>query len=145
VRPARDPEEVTPLWLSHHWPEDYGRCAVVGGRHVCRRCLVLYPVAIVVMAASLAGARLPGPAEVVAMAVLPLPALVDFALEHLGRTPPSSRRLVAVTVPLGVGLGIAFGRYLRAPGDPWFWGVVVLYLGLALATWLTGRRAPTAE
>jgi hypothetical protein len=142
---VREPEEVTPLWLSHHWPDDYGRCVVVGGRHVCRRCLVLYPIALVAMVATLAGLRLPGPAEVAAMALLPLPALVDFAVEHLGRSAPSARRLVVVTVPLGVGLGIALGRYLEAPADPWFWGVVVAYLAVALATWLTGRRAPTGE
>jgi hypothetical protein len=142
---VREPEDVTPLWLSHHWPDDYGRCVVVGGRHVCRRCLVLYPIALVVVVASLAGLRLPGPAEVVAMALLPLPALLDFAVEHLGRSEPSARRLVVVTVPLGVGLGIALGRYLEAPGDLWFWGVVVAYLAVALATWLTGRRAPTGE
>ena len=41
------PVADTPMMLSHHFPEDYDRCAVVAGFHVCRRCLVLYPVALV--------------------------------------------------------------------------------------------------
>ena len=49
--PGGDPVDLlpdTPMWLSHHWPPDYDRCAVVAGLHVCRRCLVLYPLARVV-------------------------------------------------------------------------------------------------
>ena len=45
--PVPPPVADTPMWLSHHWPSDYDRCAVVAGRHVCRRCLVLYPLALV--------------------------------------------------------------------------------------------------
>ena len=41
------PVADTPMWLSHHWPSGYDRCAVIAGRHVCRRCLVLYPLALV--------------------------------------------------------------------------------------------------
>jgi hypothetical protein len=139
---VRPPQEVTPLWLSHHWPDDYDRCVVVAGRHVCRRCLVLYPLAIAVMVSSVAGARLPGGVEVAAMALLPLAAVIDFVVEHLGRSRPSPRRLVAVTVPLGVGLGLGFGRYVQSPGDPWFWAVVVGYGVVAVAAWATGRRTP---
>ena len=43
------------IWLAHHWPDEYDRCVVLGGRHVCRRCLVLYPLALAVAIASLAG------------------------------------------------------------------------------------------
>lgn len=132
--------EVTPLWLSHHWPDDYDRCVLVAGRHVCRRCLVLYPVAFAVMALSLAGLRLPGPAEVVAMVLLPLPAVIEFCVEHVGRSHHSPRRLVAVTVPLGIALGLGFGRYLRSPGDPGFWAVVLGYGLAAGLAFLTGRR-----
>jgi hypothetical protein len=132
--------DVTPLWLSHHWPDDYDRCVVVGGRHVCRRCLVLYPIAFVVMGLSLLGVRLPGPAEVAALVLLPLPAVVEFCLEHLGRARHAPGRLVAVTVPLGVALGIGFGRYLRSPADPWFWAVVIAYGAATGLAFLSGRR-----
>ena len=43
------------MWLAHHWPEHYDRCAVVAGRHVCRRCLVLYPPTLAVAFATLGG------------------------------------------------------------------------------------------
>lgn len=137
---SRAPEDVTPLWLSHHWPGDYDRCAVVAGRHVCRRCLVLYPITFVVLAAAVLGARLPSGLELAGYAVLPLPALVDFVLEHLGLVRPAPRRLVVVTVPLGVGLGLGFARYVHAPGDPWFWLITFGYLTVAGAAWATGRR-----
>jgi hypothetical protein len=137
---GRDRGGVTPLWLSHHWPEDYDRCAVVAGRHVCRRCLWMYPIALVVLVAGATGARAPDAVEVVGYAVLCLPAAVDFVLEHLGRVLPSPRRMVAVTIPLGVGLGLGFTRYVHAPADPWFWSITLAYGAATAAAWLTGRR-----
>jgi hypothetical protein len=137
---SRPEEEVTPLWLSHHWPDDYERCTLVRGRHVCRRCSWMYPIAFVVLAAGVLGARPPAPLEIVGYAVLTLPALVDFVLEHLGRLGPSARRMVAVSVPLGVGLGLGFTRYVHAPGDLWFWLITVTYAAVAGGAWLTGRR-----
>jgi len=133
-------DDVTPLWLSHHWPDDYERCAVVRGRHVCRRCLWMYPVAFAVLAAGVLGPRLPAPVEIAGYALAALPALVDFVLEHLGRVRQSARRMVIVSVPLGVGLGLGFTRYVHAPGDPWFWAVTVGYGAVAVTAWSTGRR-----
>ncbi len=130
---ADGPEEVTALWLSHHWPDDYDRCVVVGGRHVCRRCLVLYPLAAAVMVVAYVGGWAAGPVGTWLFVALPLPAVVDLCLEQLAVVAPSSRRLVAVTVPLAIGLGIGFARYLESPGDPLFWGVVVGYTAVCLA------------
>ncbi|MCD9622984.1 hypothetical protein [Rhabdothermincola salaria] len=131
---------MTPLWLSHHWPDDYERCTLVGGRHVCRRCLWMYPLAFGVLVVGVLGVRLPPTVEIAGYAVATLPALVDFVLEHLGWSRPSPRRMVIVSVPLGVGLGLGFTRYVHAPGDPWFWAITVAYAGVAGAAWLTGRR-----
>lgn len=134
---------MTALWLSHHWPDDYDRCVVVGRRHVCRRCLVLYPVAGVVMVAALAGGWGSGDLAGWLLVLLPLPAVADLCLEHLGVVEPSPPRLVAVTVPLAVGLGAGFARYVESPGDALFWGVVVAYTAVCLVAVAIGwRRRP---
>lgn len=127
----RELDSVTPLWLSHHWPEDYDRCLVVGGRHVCRRCAVLYPLALVTMVASLL--LLPptwGP-DPWLLVLLPLPAVIELVGEQAGVLRHRPRRQVAVTVPLGVALGRGFARYLEHPADPLFWGVVAAYSAVA--------------
>ncbi|MFN8038192.1 MAG: hypothetical protein U0Q07_03180 [Acidimicrobiales bacterium] len=145
--PAPADRRVTPMWLAHHWPEDYDRCVRIGRSHVCRRCLVLYPLAL----ATALVIGLLGPVAVTpwltaaALVVLPLPAVVDFVAEHRGWVQPSARRLVAVTVPLAVGLGAGFARYLEHLADPWFWAVVVVYGGVCAATALWRRRAPSAS
>ena len=74
----------TPIWLAHHWPDEYDRCVLVGRRHICRRCIVMYPIAFAVIALSLAGVALPTPWSQLALVFLPLPALVEFVGEHLG-------------------------------------------------------------
>jgi hypothetical protein len=137
---SEDDGRITPLWLSHHWPEDYDRCVRIGRSHVCRRCVVLYPIAFAVLGVSVAVSAQPGTLGVAALVLLPLPALLDFVAEQLQLVRPSPSRLVAVTIPLGIGLGAGFARYVESPGDRWFWGVVLVYglfAGLAL---LWGRR-----
>jgi uncharacterized membrane protein len=130
---ARATTTLTPMWLSHHQPDAYGRCIRVGRRHVCRRCGVLYPVAFAVVGLALLGARLSNVGEIVAFVVLPLPAVVELLAEQLGRRPYNPRRQVLVTIPLGVGLGVGFTRYLADITDPVFWGVVIVYGGVCLA------------
>jgi hypothetical protein len=125
-------ERISPLWLAHHYPEDYDRCVRIRRTHVCRRCLVLYPLASVVLVLSF-GASPPAWVDVVALVVLPLPALVELVGEQLGRWRYRPTRQMAVTVPLAVGLGRGFARYLDDQADPLFWGVVVGYTTIALA------------
>ena len=137
---------VTPLWLSHHYPEDYDRCVRIGRSHICRRCLALYPLAIVVMFVGLAlgsGVSNDNTLATAAMIVLPLPAVVEFVLEHVGVIGYNLRRQVALTMLMAVGLGFAFARYLRHPSDVLFWVVVALYGGVCVAAALSGRREPT--
>jgi len=123
--PAR-PARITPLWLAHHYPEDYGRCVRIGRSHVCRRCLVLYPVAFVVMVAT-AGWEPSTTVDVLLVAGLPLPGVVEFVAEHLGAVRYSPPRQVVVTVALGAGLGRGLARYLADRADPPFWSVVIGY------------------
>ena len=116
------------LWLSHHWPDEYERCAVVGGRHVCRRCLVLYPIALVVMALSLAGfAPWPEAYDVGFIWLLCVPATLDFMAEKLLGVDYSARRQIVVTALVA----LAFGRGLAHEiDDRWswyFWGPVLAF------------------
>ena len=135
----------TPIWLSHHWPDQYDRCVLVGHRHVCRRCLVMYPLAFLVAGLAVAGWALPSPWSQIALVVLPLPALVDFVGEHRRLWAHSPRRLTWLGALQGLGLGVGFGRYLDNPADPWFWGVGILYSSIAFVAAVTAPTTPTGS
>lgn len=134
----------TPIWLAHHWPDQYDRCVVVAGRHVCRRCLVMYPVAFVVAALSVGGLQLASPWSQLALVVLPLPALVEFVGEHRRAWGHRPGRQAAFAGLQGLGMGVGFGRYLEDPADPWFWAVGITYSAVALVAALTAPR-PTGR
>lgn len=134
-----DGGRVTPMWMAHHYPEDYDRCVVVGRNHVCRRCLVLYPIAFVVMVATMFVAPDSTMSDRVVMIVLPLPAVVDFIAEHLGYVEYRPWRQVLVTVPLAVALGRGFAIYVNRPASALFWGTVVVYGGICTAVMLGSR------
>ena len=136
-----EPAVLTPLWLSHHYPEDYDHCVQLGDRYVCRRCVVLYPLAAVALTISLAAGGVGSASSALALAVGGLPALVEMVGEQLGWWAYSPRRQAAVSVPLGVGVGIGLARYLEAPGDIAFWVVVLTYAAIgALAILARSRR-----
>ena len=140
---------ITPLWLAHHYPDGYDRCVRIGRSHVCRRCLVLYPLAVAVLLVGLAigapaASPLDGMLTAVLLVALPIPAVIEWTLEHSGVVAYSPRRQVLVSVPLGLGLGAGFVRYLDNLTDPLFWGVVVVYGGYcaAIALLLARRVGP---
>lgn len=116
------------LWLAHHWPDEYERCAVVGGRHVCRRCLTLYPLAILTAVLGFAG-LVPWPASLDLFFIwgLCLPATAEFLGEKLLGWSYNATRQVAVTALLAP----AFGRGLFYEiQDRWsveFWGPIILF------------------
>ena len=126
------------MWLSHHDPSGYDRCVLVAGRQVCRRCLVLYPLAFVVLVvAQVSGWS--GSSEALALVALPLPAVIEFVLEHRGVIRYSPVRQMVVTIPLAVALGAGFDRYLDRPGDVLFWSIVVGYTAVCLWSAMAGR------
>jgi hypothetical protein len=94
---------------------------------------VLYPLAFAVAAVALLTDREPTSLDALWLLALPLPAVVEFCLEHLGRLPYRAVRQIVVTLPLAVALGLGFARYLEDPGDLLFWAMVLIYGGACLA------------
>ena len=132
---------VTPLWIAHHYPEDYRRCLVVGKTRVCCRCIVLYPIAIAVIVLALRGIRWSHSLDPWLLALLPLPSVTEFVMEHLGLITYRQRRQIMLTIPLAAALGVGFARYLHRPTDPLFWSMVAIYCGVCiLATAIGSRR-----
>jgi uncharacterized membrane protein len=117
------------LW-THHWADQHERCAHVGGRLICRRCLVLYPVTVLVLLLSRFGLRWSDSLDTVLLFALPLPLVIDFVSEHIGFTRYSPRRQVATTMLGAIALGQAFSRFLDQNSDPKFWTMVTSYAGL---------------
>lgn len=128
------------MWHAHHWPDEYDRCVAIGGRHVCRRCLTLYPLALTVAALSLAGVVLwPESLDLWLIWGLCIPATLDFVLEQLGVIRYSARRQVVTTALLAPALGRGFGHELD---DAWsweFWGPVLTFCSIWFIATLVGR------
>lgn len=119
------------MWLAHHWPEEYDRCVVIGGRHVCRRCLLLYPIALLVAVVSLTG-HPPWPDSLDLWLIwgLCVPATVDFVAEQIGFVRYSAARQMIVTLIMAPALGQGFSHELD---DSWsweFWGPVLVFCTL---------------
>ncbi len=122
------------LWLAHHWPGEYERCTIIGGRHVCRRCLVLYPVALIVLAVSFAGfAPWPERLDVWMVWLLSIPATLDFLAEKLRGVPYNPRRQVAVTLLVALALGRGFAHEFDDRWSWLFWGPVLVFGGIWFA------------
>jgi hypothetical protein len=105
------------MWLTHHWPEHHDRCLHAGSVLVCRRCAVLYPLAIAT-AALVLWTNPPEVAAVVAMWLLPLPMTLEWVAEHRGEIEHSPRRLVWLSAFAAIGVGAALAAHLRQPFDP---------------------------
>jgi uncharacterized membrane protein len=142
--PLRDEWHVdaNPLWLTHHWPDEYDRCATVRGRLVCRRCLVLYPLALVAALVLAHVASWPERLDPWFLWLLPLPAVVEFVAEQLRLVRHSPRRLVVLTTLLAVACGRLYVRYLDDHTDGLVWTVVTAYAGACLAAWFVRAFRP---
>ena len=131
---------VSPIWLSHHEPSEYSRCVRVGEAHLCRRCLLLWPLTFAVLALAGAGVRWGRSLDPYLLVALPAPAVAEFVLEHLGYVRYRPVLQAVVTAPLACALGVGFDRYLGRQGDPLFWGVVVGYGAVSFGSVVLGAR-----
>lgn len=131
-----DPEPAvadTPMWLSHHWPHAYDRCAVVGGLHVCRRCLILYPLAIVTGIVVSIGSWWPHGIDAWVLWLFPLPGVIEFVADNIGAVRYSPTRQVALSAAGAVAAGVGYTRYLDETLDPLVWSVVGVYTAVCVA------------
>ncbi len=97
-----------------------------------------YPIALLAMAAGLAGLHWPSTLDPVLLWVLPAPAILDFVAEHLVRTPYNAKRQTILSAIAAVAFGRGLTRYLLEPGDSLFWNVAIVY-SLVMATSAIGR------
>lgn len=134
------PVADTPMWLSHHWPSGYDRCAVVAGRHVCRRCLVLYPVALLTGILVSLGSWWSPVLDPWVLWLLPMPGVVEFVLDNLGAIRYSPVRQMVLSALGAMAAGVGYVRYLDHNTDPLVWGVVLAYGGICLAGAVVGAR-----
>jgi hypothetical protein len=134
-------ERRTALWLSHHWPEDYDRCARIGHTHVCRRCLWFWPICLGTTVLALAGVRWGSALDPWLLFLLPVPVVVEWWAEHLDVVRYSATRQTVLTVLCAPAVGVGLARYLESPGDPLFWGVVATYAVVCIIpVVIQGRR-----
>lgn len=106
---------ASPIWLSHHHQDSYERCVRVGQRHVCRRCLVLYPVALLVSVLTAVAWTPTGLLSTLAMWVLPVPVVIEWIGEHLFGWSYRPRRQSVLTAIAAPGLGVALGIHFDNP------------------------------
>lgn len=141
----RDRRASRQMWHAHHWPDEYDRCVTIGRRHVCRRCLTLYPASLAVAVAYLAGVLLwPVALDPWLIWALCLPATADFVLEQTGAIRYSARRQVVTTALLAPALGRGMGYELD---DSWsweFWGPVLTFCTIWFAATMAGRARADA-
>lgn len=118
------------LWHTHHWPEEYHRCAVIGGTHICRRCLALYPVAFMAMVLQLAGVSLwPEAFDPWLIWALCIPATAEFVAEKLAGLAYSARRQAITTLVVAPALGRGLAYELDDRWHWYFWGPVLVFGG----------------
>jgi len=134
------PEPDTPFFLSHHYPQDYDRCAVVGGLHVCRRCLVLYPVALVAGVAISIGSWWPDGVNAWVLWLFPLPGVIEFVLDNVGAIEYSPVRQSWLSAAGAVAAGVGYTMYLDDTFDATVWAVVAVYTTVCVLGVIVGHR-----
>lgn len=131
--------------LSHHEPSGFGRCyaPVVLGRRVrlCARCSGIYPGIAAGLVAHAVGP--PALTRLALVALLPLPALVDWSAtaftSRRGANPVRTATGAALGYGYGVGLGLLFGA-----GDRRVPAVGAVYGAVAFGL-LSARRGLDAD
>ena len=136
---------IRPMLLSHHYYGHEDRCVTLGRVHVCRRCMVLYPIAFAVLFLSAGGVGWPTRFDQLLLLLLPAPVAIEYVLEQLGHLRYNARRQVLVTMVAAPALGRAFHRYLSQPDDASIRWVLAGYGGAGIVAWLFGVRRTSKQ
>lgn len=116
----------------------------VRGRHVCRRCAVLYPIAVLT-AVAVVVLDPPQPLMVAVLWVLPIPMVAEWVAEHLGGWRYSPARQVVVTAIGAPALGVALAWHAV---EPFVWAAtlpVLVWSAVCLTSALAGRLVAGVE
>ena len=133
-----EPDNNGPFWLSHHWPDQHhDRCVTVAGRPVCRRCLALHPLSLVVAICFALNVNLwPTAADPALIWLLAIPATVAFSGEAIRMFPYSPKWQTGTTLLAALAFGRALGYELESRWHPHFWGPVAIFGGIwFFASW----------
>ncbi|MEZ5167407.1 MAG: hypothetical protein R2695_13305 [Acidimicrobiales bacterium] len=129
------------MWRTHHPPHEYDRCVVVAGRHWCRRCLTLYPLAFLFAGLTLAGWSLwPERLDLWFIWLPCIPATIDFVLEQLQAVRYSARRQFATTLLVAPALGRGLGHELADSFSWEMWGPVLCFCTIWFFAAIEGHR-----
>jgi hypothetical protein len=129
------------MWHAHHWPDEYDRCTMIGGRPVCRRCLTFYPLAVLVAIVSLLGpAPWPETYDLWFIWGLCAPATIDFVGEQLMVFRYSVRRQVVATTLMAPAFGQGLAHELDDSWSLEFWGPVLAFCTIWFVAALAGRK-----
>ena len=132
--------------LSHHLPNEHERCVVISGRHVCRRCLVLYPLAFFVLFLALGGITWPERLDPLLLVGLPIPVTLEFIGEKLQLLRYRPARQIALTIIAAPALGTGLAQHILSPFPRWFVVMVTVHGGVcALAHVVASSRVDRAE
>ena len=132
-------------WLSHHPPEELDRTWHLGGRHVCARCLGLYPVLVGGIALQvLLATPLRLPLEGLWGVVLALPAILDWGYGRLRPHAGTNAWRTLTGVLLGVALARSLYVHFQRPWPPLLLTQLVLVTAVAAPVIVFGllRRGP---
>ena len=129
------------MWLAHHWPDHYERCAVIAGRHVCRRCLILYPLTIAVALAAVAGVLLwPRRFDPELIWLLSIPGTLEYVAEQLGLLRYRARRQMIATALTAIPLGRGMSYEFEHRWSWYFWGPLLVFGTIWFTATIVGRR-----
>ncbi len=129
---AADRKARRNMWLAHHWPDHYEeRCVMVGSTPVCRRCASLYPLGLLVAAASAAGfAPWPHAWDPWPIWLLSIPGTVAYVGEATGLFGYNVRWQVATTLLAAMAFGRGLGYELVERWSSQFWGPIAVFGGI---------------